>query len=79
MKKKLNENEKALFINIIFKKGLHLYFRSLFRVICILHADNFVENKFAETEEIRVKNRFRIFKNIMFTRVIDYGEYKSSV
>lgn len=50
MKKKLNDNEKVLFTNVIFKKGLNFYFRALFKIICILQGDNLLENKFADTE-----------------------------
>lgn len=46
LKKKLNENEKKMFANIIFKKGLHLYSRALFNIICMLHHKKLVENKF---------------------------------
>lgn len=45
----MNDNEKCMFANVIFKKGLHLYFRALFKVICILHARNWIPNKFEST------------------------------
>lgn len=35
-----------MFTNIIFKKGLHNYFRALFNIITILHARKLLENKF---------------------------------
>ena len=42
----MNENEKRMFANFLFKKGLYLYFRALFKLICILHAKNLLPNKF---------------------------------
>lgn len=68
----MNENSKKMFTNIIFKKGLHIYFRAAFYIVCLLHAKKLLQNKFEETEEIRIKNRFRIFKKVLFTRIIDY-------
>lgn len=79
MKKKLGDNEKCMFSNIIFKKGLYLYFRALFKLMCILHSRKLIPNKFEDTEEIRIKNRFRIFKHVLFTRTIDYADYKKTV
>jgi hypothetical protein len=34
-----------------------------------------MENPFAEHLQIRIKNRFKIFKNIYFVRTIDYEQY----
>lgn len=79
MKKKLTDNEKMMFAGVIFKNGLHLYFRSIFNLLTILHHKKLIANKFEETEEIRVKNRFRIFKNVLFTRIIDYEVYRASI
>ena len=50
MKKKLNDNEKSMFANVMFKNILHLYFRALFNIIVVLHNKKLVENRFEETE-----------------------------
>ena len=75
----MNENSKRMFADIIFKQALHLYSRSLFRIICLLHHRNLVPNPFEASEETRVNNRFRIFKNVMFLKPIVYEDYKKAV
>ena len=79
LKKKMNENSKRMFADIIFKQALHLYSRSLFRIICLLHHRNLVPNPFEASEETRVNNRFRIFKNVMFLKPIVYEDYRKAV
>jgi hypothetical protein len=75
----MNDNQKKMFANIIFKKGLYTYFRALFHILCILHAKKLIEDKFEETEKLRIKNRFRLFKKVFFIKVIDYNEYRHTI
>lgn len=49
LKKKMNDNEKKMFANIIFKKGLHLYCRAIFNLLCMLHNKKLIDNKFVST------------------------------
>lgn len=77
MKKKMpNENTKKMFVDIFFKKGLKHYFTAFFKLVCVLHNRKLVENPFEEDEELRIKNRFRIFKHIMFVKIIEYEDYR---
>lgn len=45
----MNDNEKKMFANIIFKKGLHLYCRAIFNLLCMLHNKKLIDNKFVST------------------------------
>lgn len=76
MKKKLTDNGKKMFADIFFKKGLACYFRALFKLVCVLQNRKFVQNRFEEDEELRIKNRFRIFKHVLFAKTIEYEEYR---
>ena len=50
LKKKMTENSKRMFADIQFKKGLQLYFKSLFRIIAILRERKLIPTPFEETE-----------------------------
>lgn len=46
IKKKMNENQLRMLANLIFHKGQYLYFRALFKTICVLHNRKLFDNKF---------------------------------
>ena len=75
----MTENSKRMFADIHFKRGLELYMKSLMRVAVILRHRQLIPDPFNDSEELRIKNRFRIFKHIMFTKVIEYNEYKKTL
>lgn len=75
----MTENSKRMFCDTEFKKGLQLYVKALMRVVSILRQRKLIPNPFDDSEEIRIKNRFRIFKNIMFTKVIEFSEYTKTL
>lgn len=79
MKKKMSDNSKKMFADIFFKRALHLYFGALFKLISVLHNRKHLENQFEEDEEVRIKNRFRIFKNVFFVKYIEYEDYRKSL
>lgn len=72
MKKKMTQNSKKMFADIHFKKGLQLYAKAMLRIIAILRWRKLIPHMFEESEEQRIKQRFRIFKSIMFTKIIEY-------
>lgn len=74
-KKKVPEATRKYFTDSIFKKALHYYVRSIHRLLFVLVQRKLMENPFSENLETRIKNRFRIFKNVYFVRTIDYEQY----
>jgi hypothetical protein len=76
-KKKVAETSRKYFSDAIFKKALHYYVRSFHRILFVLVSRGLIENPFEEHLESRIKNRFRIFKNVYFVRTITYEQYKS--
>lgn len=74
-KKKVSEATRKYFTDSIFKKALHYYVRSIHRLLFVLVHRKLMENPFSENLEVRIKNRFRILKNVYFVRTIDYEQY----
>ena len=63
----------------IFLRGLHYYFRSFYRVLILLIARGHLTDPFKTSQELRINNRFRIFKNVMFMKKLNNETFEKEV
>jgi hypothetical protein len=75
----MSESEKRFLADSLFLKGVHYYFRSFYRVLVILIARGHIADSFKTTQKLRMNNRFRIFKNVMFLKKLDHSTFEKEV
>lgn len=74
-KKQLSELQKKFLADSLFVKGLHYYFRAYYRLLIVLGNRKLIVDPFESQLELRISNRFRIFKNVLFIKKITYQLY----
>lgn len=75
-KKQLTDLQKKFLSDSIYLKGIHYYFRAFFRLLVILINRKFIIDPFADTLELRINNRFRVFKNVLFLKKLNFETFK---
>ena len=75
-KKHLSEGEKRFLADSLFLKGLHYYIRAFYRLLVLLISRGHINDPFKSSQELRINNRFRIFKNIMFLKKLNHETFE---
>ena len=78
-KKQLTDLQKRFLSDSIYLKGLHYYFRAFYRLLVILINRKFIVDPFADSLELRINNRFRVFKNVLFLKKLNFETFKKEV
>lgn len=75
-KKKLSLTQKKFFYDYLFCKAQQLYNKGISRLSYMLLTKNIIKNKNDEkTYKNRFNNRFKIFKNVYYVKLLAYEEY----
>jgi hypothetical protein len=78
-KKLLTDMQKRFLSDSIYLKGLYYYFRAFYRLLVVLINRKFIVDPFTESLELRINNRFRVFKNVLFLKKLNFETFQKEV